>query len=196
MSRKRTATAEAPAQEPTAESSAPLVSFPPSETDLNPAEAQKPHIANPSSRPRPHNFANSVKKLPGTLGIRAGDLVVELVDFGNAGGVGIRVIPNEGRMLTDEEKNIIRTHVKGEEGHPSGFSWQGKDKLWHKPIRRDGERLEDIPRARPVAIRLDAESRVEKLADALKQHAADPVGYAEQIKQQREQAAQSQHIPD
>lgn len=151
------------------------------------------HVANPSSRPRSH--AQAVKKMPGKLGIKAGDLVVELVDFGNSGGVGIRVITPEGRQLTDAEKDIIRENVKGEEGKPSGFSWQGKDRLWHKPIKRQGEALDDVPRARAVAIRLDAEGRVNALADALSQH-IDPQGFAARIEQQRAEAADRDRIPD
>jgi hypothetical protein len=62
--------------------------------------------------------------------------------------------------------------------------------MWHKDIGADAHT------AKAVAIRLDAESRVEKLAEALKQHQADPVGYAEMVQQQREEAKNAERIPD
>lgn len=153
-------------------------------------------IANPSSKRRESHAAVG-RKLPGTLGITAGDLVVRLIDKGdNMAGIGIRVEVPEGRELSEEEKAIIRLHVKGTEDKPSGFTWQGKLGMWHKHIAREGERLDDIPPTRAVAIRLDAESRVERLAESLRHHQADPVGFADRIRQQREQAAQSERIPD
>jgi len=63
-------------------------------------------------------------------------------------------------------------------------------KMWHKEIGIDS------PPARSVAIRLDAESRVKKLADALKQYHHDPVGYAKQIQQERQLVNQGDRIPD
>jgi hypothetical protein len=68
--------------------------------------------------------------------------------------------------------------------------------MWHKHIVRPGEDVAEVPSSRPVAIRLDAERRVEKLAEALREHIADPVGYADMIRQQREQAANRERIPD
>lgn len=154
------------------------------------------HIANPSSKRR-EGHAVSVRKLPGSLSVTAGDLIVRLIDAGdNRMGIGIRVELPEGRQLTDDEKQIIRRHVKGEDGEQTGFSWDRDNQMWHKHIVREGEHSDDVPRTRPVAIRLDAESRVEKLAEALKHHQADPVGFAEMVKQRREQAAESSRIPD
>jgi hypothetical protein len=169
------------------------------------ASHHKPHVANPSSRPRePHNghaaaVSRRQQKLPDKLEIPAGDMLVQLIDKSdNAAGIGIRVVfPDgaEGRP-TAEEKAIIRRHVKGEEGESTGFNWNGQVGMWHKHIVREGEHPDDVPATRAVAIRLDAENRVEKLADALRQHAADPVGYADRVRQDREQASHSHGFPD
>ena len=90
----------------------------------------------------------------------------------------------------------IRHHLKADHGKSSGFSWRRDFDMWHKPIVRPDEDPHNIPPSRAVAIRLDAENRVQKLADALKHHAADPVGYADQVRQEREHAAHGQAIPD
>lgn len=189
MARRKAAetTAEAPAvTEPTA------VSAP----EAPPVEQDKPvtgHLANPSATPRPHNFAQQVKKsLPSKMSVSAGDMIVQLIDAGNNEmGIGIRVVFPEGskNRPTAEEKEIIREHMKGENGRP-GLNWDRHAGMWHAEIGADS------PPARNVAIRLNAESRVEKLAEALKHHAADPVGYADMVKHQREQAAERDRIPD
>ena len=154
------------------------------------------HIANPSSKRR-ESHAAAVRKLPGTLTVMAGDLAVRLIDAGDNGmGIGIRVEVPEGCKLTEDEKAIIRRHVKGEDGEQTGFAWDDFNKMWHKAIVRQNEFEDQVPPSRPVAIRLDAENRVEKLAEALRQHSADPAGYAEMILQRREQAAEAGRIPD
>lgn len=154
------------------------------------------HIANPSSKRR-ESHAAAVRRLPGTLTVMAGDLAVRLIDAGdNLRGIGIRVEVPEGRTLTEDEKAIIRKHVKGEDGEQTGFRWDDFNKMWHKAIVRENEFEDQVPPNRPVAIRLDAENRVEKLAEALRQHSADAAGYAEMIRQQREQAAEAGRIPD
>ena len=127
--------------------------------------------------------------------IPVGDLIVHRLDKGsNKAGIGILVQVPEGRTRTDDEKEAIRTVMKGETvtGRESPFKWNGliQPKMWHAEIGYDA------PPAKAVAIRLDAESRVHKLADALKHVQADPVGYRQMIEQQRAQAAQSQQIPD
>jgi hypothetical protein len=102
------------------------------------------------------------------------------------------VCGNESGWNGDNE--ISRRHIKGEDGR-SGFQWSGPMGMWHKNILRPDEHPDDVP-TRSVAIRLDAESRVKKLADALGQHHHDPVGYAQSVQQERQQASQSQGIPD
>ena len=157
--------------------------------------APRPHIANPSSKRR--EFTASARKLPGTLGVAAGELWVRLIDAGsNAAGIGIRVETPDGRTLTDGEKDIVRRHVRGEDGEKTGYSWDQDNRMWHKPIVRAGEHPAAVPPVRAIAIRLDAESRVLKLAEALRDHAADPVGFAAREQQRREQAAEAERIPD
>lgn len=155
------------------------------------------HIANPSSKRRENHAASVARRLPSTLGVAAGDLVVKLVDKGdNLAGIGIRVELPEGRTLTDAEKDIIRTHVRGEEGERTGFAWDRVNGMWRKDIVRPGEHPGDVPSSRPIAIRLDAEARVERLAESLRHHSADPQSYAEMVRQQRENAANSDRVPD
>lgn len=160
------------------------------------------HIANPSATRREgHAAAVDKHKRPSRVVVPVGGgISVVLNDYGNKYGIGIQVDLPEGRKPAPEELEIIRTHVNND----AGFHWDKPEhlrqdrevpKMWFKPIRHHGERLEDIPSARAVAIRLDAENRVHALADALKQHQADPVGYADRIRQEREQAPQDR-IPD
>jgi hypothetical protein len=181
------------------------------DTSFNPEEfdpAMKPEAATATAdapsqeaqREVGNGFAATVGKrqirpLPDKRTVNAGQARVQFIDKGdNMAGIGIRVVFPEGHQITNEEKEIIRRHVKGEEGEKTGFAWQGDIGMWHKHIAREGERAEDIPASRAVAIRLDAESRVQKLADALRHHYADPIGYAAKIENEREQAAQSQAI--
>jgi hypothetical protein len=215
MVRKKTAVAEA-AQEPqeqdvfdqaiAAQQAAEAAAATPPLTEAPatpPTEEQAAaHIANPSSRPTTSHAETVGKrqsKLPPMLNIPAGDTLVQLIDKGdNQAGIGIRIAFLEGakNRPTEEEKAIIRRHVKGEEGEPTGFTWKRDLGMWHKPIVRPGENPHEVPPSRPVAIRLDAERRVKDLADDLKQLQADPVGYAERLRLEREQAAQREPIPD
>jgi hypothetical protein len=124
--------------------------------------------------------------------IPAGDLAVHYISKAdNKAGVGIKVEFPGGRKPNAEEKEIIRRIVKGEgEQYPSGFEWKKDFAMWHKHFERPDEDLQDVPTIRIAAIRGDAERRAERLADALKQHQADPVGYREMVQQQRAQAGQ------
>ena len=163
---------------------------------LPPRTTATGYIANPSSKRR-ESHADAARKLPGKYGVAAGDLWVDMIDKGdNRAGIGIKVVLPEGRSLSAEEKAIIRQHVKGEDGEQTGFNWDRDNGMWRKMIVRPDEDPASIPSSRPVAIRLDAESRVRKLADALREHSADPVGYADRIRQEREQAANNDRIPD
>lgn len=171
----------------------------PSAIPVQPAEQPVTgHIANPTARPRENGHAAAFRrKLPDTLTIPVGDLKVQLIDKGdNRAGIGIRVEFPEGRKPTDEEKEIIRRHIKGEEGQSTGFTWSGQIGMWQKDIVRRGEDSRDVPATRAVAIRLDAENRVKALAEDFKQLYTDPTGYAEKIRQQRDHAAQGQSLPD
>ena len=154
-------------------------------------------IANPSSTRRPESHASRVNRLPSTLGVPAGDLIVKLIDKGdNRAGIGIRIDTLDGRTLSDEEKQVVREIVRGDGGDRTGFEWRPEIRMWHKPIIRQGEHPADVPPSRPVAIRLDAENRVQALAEALRELQADPVGFADRVQQRREQAAEAGRIPD
>ena len=124
-------------------------------------------IANQSSTRRESHADAVSRKLPDKMTVTAGDLKVQLIDAGrNEMGIGIRVVFPEGRKPTDEEKEIIRLHIRGEEGEQTGFKWDRDAGLWLKHILREGEHVDDVPPSRPVAIRLDAERRVQQLAEA------------------------------
>jgi hypothetical protein len=173
------ASTETPAA-PTTASSGPLHS------DKH-AERPVPHIANPSSVRRESHAESVSRRLPDKLTITAGDLKVQLIDAGrNEMGIGIRVAVPEGRRLSDDEKAIIRRLIKGEDGEHTGFSWDAGAGIWLKPIIRKGEFEDQVPPSRPVAIRLDAERRVQSLAEALRDYLSDSVGYSERIQQQRD----------
>lgn len=121
------------------------------------------------------------------ISIPVGDLVVHYLDKGsNKAGVGIFVEKPENRELTEAEKEAIRTemHAKTVTGRESPQKWNGKikPKMWHAEIG------EDAHPAKAVAIRLDAESRTQNLAEALKHAQKDPEGYQKMVQQQREQA--------
>lgn len=150
------------------------------------------HIANPSSIRRESHAATVRKQvaLPDKLIIRAGDLKVQLIDKGdNGAGIGIRVALPEGRKLNDDEKEVIRTVMNEPNGqYPSGFKYNGV--MWHKEIGGN------TPGYIASAIRAEAESRVAKLADALKQHQTDPTGYTARIEQERAHAQSSPGLPD
>jgi hypothetical protein len=166
------------------------------DSTVMPTDHAPGYIANPSSTVRVNGHVEAIKKRTAQPHSKttfpAGDMIVHLIDKGeNEAGIGIRVEFPQGakNRPNEEEKAIIRRHVKGEEGQESGFAWKGDFGMWHKDIGRDSS-----PN-RAVAIRLDAESRVQKLADALKHHAIDPSGYAERIQQEREHAPEGR-IPD
>jgi hypothetical protein len=146
--------------------------------------------------PRPHNFAQQEKyKRPAKRGISAGPGVrVNVIEHGNRNGVGIQIDFPEGRKPTAEELAIIHEHLPAEEGYrwekpPHLAHKHDVPKEWHKAVG------EDAHEKKAVAIRLSVESRAEALAVALNQHAVDPVGYAELVKQQRENAS-GERIPD
>ena len=195
MARQRRATAETaepetvPANDSTVQAVAEMDVF-------DQAIAAQQAVSEPANETPANGHAAAVKQRRAVehskIAVPAGDLTVHLLDKGdNEAGIGIRVTMPEGRKLTEEEKEIIRSNVKGEEnGYPSGFAWNGQMGMWHKDIGGDS-----AP-ARAVAIRLDAESRVNRIADELRQHQADPVGFAEMVQQRREQAAQGAALPD
>jgi hypothetical protein len=153
--------------------------------------AASAHIANPSTTRRGHAAAvRRTHDLPDKLTVIAGDLKVQMIDRGsNEAGVGIRVEFPNGRKPTPEELEIIRDHMRSENGRP-GLNWDRHAGMWHAEIVRPGEHPNEVPASRPVAVRLSVESRVQKLAEALREHQADPAGFAEQVRQRREQGSE------
>jgi hypothetical protein len=172
-------------------------------TDFDPAQLERQteeraasaFVANPSTTRRGHAAAVTRRQhdLPDKMTMVAGDLKVQMIDRGsNEAGVGIKVVFLNGRKPTPEELEIIRDHMKGENGRP-GLNWDRHAGMWHAEIVRPGEHPNEVPASRPVAVRLSVESRVQKLAEALREHQADPAGFAEQVRQRREQG--SERVP-
>lgn len=97
------------------------------------------------------------------------DRRVELIDDGNAGGVGIKLSYDDpADRPSDAVKQILK---EGDDKRP-GFTYQGGRKLWHKRIGADAD-----PRT-AVAIRLDAERRVDAIGDQM--------SHEERLKAERE----------
>lgn len=172
--RKSRTTAEQPATDPT--------SFNPAEFDRQAQAAEvvsqvAAHTAMPPENGHSHTAA--VKKRArhqehSKITLPAGDMKVHLLDRGqNEAGIAIRVEFPEGKdRPTAEKKEVIRSVMKADtqDGRPSGFEWKGKSGAWVKDIGADS------PPARSVAIRLDAEARTERLAEALKAAPGGPCG--------------------
>lgn len=187
MSRKRTPT-EAVQEAPVAEGA----------NDFNPAEFESAPAELPPAQTHAAKLATQRKKVEHSrFQHPAGDLTVHYMDKAvNKDGIGVMVELPPGRKLTDDEKAIISRIMNGEgEQYPTGFNWRRDFGMWLKHFERPGEDIRDVPSNRIIAIRLDAEKRAERLAEALRHHQADPVGYREMITQQREQAASRDHIP-
>jgi hypothetical protein len=95
---------------------------------------------------------------------------VELIDDGNAGGVGIKLTyddPTE--RPSDAVKQILK---KGDEQRP-GFAYRGDLQQWRKRIGSNAD-----PRT-AVAIRMDAERRFEAVGEQM--------SHEERLKAEREQ---------
>lgn len=163
--RKETAPEEAKgdAHEPPAAGAAPVeFDFPPREADQvkpgdsGPAQAEQ-------AAPRPE-----VKKVHGVYGRYFKGRRVELIDDGNAGGIGIKLSYDDPKERpSDEVKQILK---EGDETRP-GFTYRGELKQWRKRIGSDAD-----PKT-AVAIRLDAERRVDAIGDRM--------SYEEQLKAER-----------
>jgi hypothetical protein len=125
---------------------------PASEVAARPADDSPPEPAQPTRTQR------AVEKLRSVLGRYLPRKRVELIDDFNSGGVGIKLgFDDPAERPSDEVKQILR---EGDDRRP-GFAYQGDRKQWRKRIGADAD-----PRA-AVAIRLDAERRVEAVADRM-----------------------------
>jgi hypothetical protein len=118
-----------------------------------PADEQKEEAPGRQQSPQ-----RAEKKPRSVLGRYFKDRRVQLIDDGNAGGVGIKLSYDDpAERPSDKVKEILK---EGDEKRP-GFTYQGARKLWHKRIGADAD-----PRT-AVAIRLDAERRVEAIGEQM-----------------------------
>jgi hypothetical protein len=95
---------------------------------------------------------------------------VELIDDGNAAGVGIKLTYDDPAERPSEE---VKQILKAPEGNYPGLSFTSAVKQWRKRIGSDAE-----PK-RAVAIRMDAERRFEAVGDQM--------SHEERLKAKREQ---------
>jgi hypothetical protein len=136
---------------------------PPAEVTTPPANDNPPDPA-PSTRAQ-----KAVAKLRSVLGRYLPRKRVELIDDLNAGGLGIKLsFDDPAERPSEEVKQLLKD---GDDQRP-GFGYRGDLKQWRKRIGTDAD-----PRA-AVAIRLDAERRVEAVADRM--------GHEERVKAERE----------
>jgi hypothetical protein len=99
---------------------------------------------------------------------------IELIDDGNAGGLGIKFTYDDpAERPSDEVKQILKD---GDEQRP-GFSYQGSLKQWRKRIGADAG-----PQT-AVAIRLDAERRFAAVAEQM--------SHEERLKADRERGGEA-----
>ena len=99
---------------------------------------------------------------------------VELIEDGNAGGVGIKLTYDDpAERPSDAVKQILK---EGDEQRP-GFAYRGDLKQWRKRVGSDAD-----PK-RAVAIRMDAERRFEAVGEQM--------SHEERLKAEREQGGDS-----
>jgi hypothetical protein len=119
--------------------------------------------------PAPTRAQKAVAKLRSVLGRYLPRKKVELIDDLNDGGLGIRLgFDDPAERPSEEVKQLLK---EGDEQRP-GFGYRGDLKQWRKRIGTDAD-----PRA-AVAIRLDAERRIEAVADRM--------GHEDRLKAERD----------
>jgi hypothetical protein len=104
---------------------------------------------------------------------------VELIDDGNAGGVGIKLTYDDPAERPSEP---VKEILKAPEGNYPGPSFAGAIKQWRKKIGSDAD-----PK-RAVAIRLDTERRFEAVGD---QMAREEMSHEDRLKAERERGGDS-----
>lgn len=115
----------------------------------------------PRAAPKPRSVLS--RALPGRK--------VEMIDDGNAAGLGIQLsFDDPAERPSETVKQILK---EGDDQRP-GFGYRGDLKQWRKRIGADAD-----PRT-AVAIRLDAERRVEAIGDQM--------SHEEKLKAEREQS--------
>lgn len=142
----------------------PALEVPASPSNDNPPETGK------KSRTR-----RAVEKLRSVMGRYFKGKKVEMIDDGNAGGVGIKLTYDDPAERPSEDvKQIIKAPA---EGNYPGLSFTASIKQWRKKIGADAD-----PK-RATAIRLDAERRFEAVSEQM--------SHEERLKSEREQDGNS-----
>lgn len=132
------------------------VDFPPREDKAAAASQPEPSAEQPKQKWH-ERFGGKVRSVTGRY---FKDRRAELVDDGNAGGIGIKLSydsPTE--RPSDEVKQIL----KEEEGKRTGFRFDGQKMQWRKRFP-DGR---DVDPTVAVAIRLDAENRFHRIDEQM-----------------------------
>jgi hypothetical protein len=139
--------------------------------DASTAEGQPPSDGGIQGEPRDRQQQRTEKKPHGVIGRYFKDRRVELIDDGNAAGLGIKLSYDDPKERPSEEiKQILK---EGDEKRP-GFSYRGDLKQWRKRVGSDAD-----PRT-AVAIRMDAERRVDAIGDQM--------SHEERLREERERA--------
>lgn len=130
----------------------------PVEFEFPPKEAAQAAPGTGSGREEPAAPQPAVDKVHGVYGRYFKDRRVELIDDGNAGGIGIKLSYDDPKERPSAEiKQILK---EGDEKRP-GFTYRGDLRQWRKRVGKDAD-------ARTaVAIRLDAERRVDAIGDRM-----------------------------
>jgi hypothetical protein len=130
----------------------------PAELDFPPREAEQADSGTGTGREESDAPQPAVNKVHGVYGRFFKDRRVELIDDGNAGGIGIKLSYDDpAERPSDEIKQILK---EGDDKRP-GFTYRGDLKQWRKRVGKDAD-----PRT-AVAIRLDAERRVDAIGDRM-----------------------------
>ena len=148
---------------PSLDKSAIEFNIPPGEAEqVKPGDGDAAPVAEQSA---PHP---TVKKIRDVIGRHFKDRHVELIDDGNSGGIGIKLSYDDPAERPSEEiKQILK---EGDDKRP-GFTYNRDLRQWRKRIGRDAD-----PRT-AVAIRLDAERRVDAIGEVM--------SHEEQLREER-----------
>jgi hypothetical protein len=142
-------------------------------------ESPTPSAAESLTEPaQPTRAERAVEKLRAVLARYFPRKKVELIDDGNAGGLGIKLTYDDPAERPSEE---VKQILKAPDGNYHGFGFAGAIKQWRKAIGRDAE-----PK-RAVAVRLDAERRFEAIGDRM--------SHEERLKAEREQGGPGPTVP-
>src|SRR5438128_677924 len=124
-------------------------------TDGQPQPADGQKGESPGRRQPPQS---AEKKPRPVVGRYFKDRRVELIDDGNASGIGIKLSYDD---PAERPSDAVKQILKGGDEKRPGFMYRGDLKQWRKRVGSDTD-----PRT-AVAIRLDAERRVEAVGDQM-----------------------------